>query len=159
MNEKRRGSFRVIHLFSLFSRKTKSRRGAMLGPQLGPWSWRYCPGFDPDNGLRNAPQSATGLVTTQCVTSICWDLSRSERHAVSWPAAMTPLVCPLIVYLTQNWEGAMRDNGRWAGTLGKWKHRNQDATTLKRLKGQEEEKKPQNISLWKGQNYVTVRYW
>lgn len=36
MNEKRRQSFRVTHLFSLLSAETKPRRGAMPGPSLGP---------------------------------------------------------------------------------------------------------------------------
>lgn len=36
MNEKRRHSFRVTHLFNLLSAETKPKRGAVLGPSLGP---------------------------------------------------------------------------------------------------------------------------
>lgn len=36
MNEKRRHSFRVTHLFSLLSAETKPKRGAVPGPSLGP---------------------------------------------------------------------------------------------------------------------------
>lgn len=43
MNEKRRQSFRVTHLFSLLSGQTKPRRGAVPGPSPGPMAGGTAP--------------------------------------------------------------------------------------------------------------------
>lgn len=118
MNEKRRQSFRVTHLFSLHSAETKPRRGAVPGPSPGPMAG----GTAPVLTLTTVPSvllnPATRLVTTKCVTSACVDLSQDQAPRCALAAAEIPLCTPLLsasAWARRGVQGAGVEGG---GTLG-----------------------------------------
>lgn len=94
MNEKRRQSFRVTHLFSPHSAETKPRQGASLGPTPGPMA----SGTAPVLTLTTVPSVLLNPWLAWLLLSVwpqhVWISHKTEHHAVSWPLLKYPCVPP-----------------------------------------------------------------
>lgn len=92
MNEKRRQSFRVTHLFSPYSVETKSRQGAVLGPSSGPMA----SGTALVLTLTTVPSVLLNPQLAWLLPSVwpqhVWISHKTERHAVPWPLLKYPCV-------------------------------------------------------------------
>lgn len=134
MNEKRRQSFRVTHLFSPHSAETKPRRGAMPGTWPGPMA----DGTAPVLTLTTVPSVLLNPQIAWLLASVwpqhVWISHKTERHAGSWPLLQHPCVPPHCQPQHGLRGGGQSGRRGWA-----WQPRNQ---TWELLGSQEREKKP-----------------
>lgn len=126
MNEKRRQSFRVTHLFSPYSVETKPRQGAVLGPSSGPMA----SGTALVLTLTTVPSVLLNPQLAWLLPSVwpqhVWISHKTERHAVPWPLLKYPCVPAYCLPQHGPGGGRTRRRGHLDKGVGGGKHGNQE---------------------------------